>query len=112
MLEAGYGERHVEPESQQQALAGALLGGQLLERARRRRTALERVDEPRERRPVGAPFEPERRDGSDADAEVVAPRPVGEIVLSAPVVAAEVRGLVPAVAGRGEALGPVLLVVL
>src|SRR5581483_6122390 len=40
--------------------------------------------------------------GADADAEVIAPEPVAEVVLRALVVAAEVRGLVPAVAGAGE----------
>ena len=85
---------------------------QLLERARRRRAALERVDEARQRGPVGAPLEPERGDGADADAEVVAARPVGQVVLRAPVVAAEVRGLVPAVARRAEARDHVLVVIL
>ena len=50
VLEPGGRERHVEPQPEQEPLARALLGGQLLERARRRLAALERVDVARQRR--------------------------------------------------------------
>src|SRR5215210_1624174 len=58
--------------------------------------------EPRRRPPAHTG---DRRDGADAEAQVVAAVPVGEVVPRAQVAgvgAAEVRGLVPAVAGAGE----------
>ena len=95
-----------------QPLARPLGRGQLLDRPGRRLASLERVDEAGQRGPVGAPLEPERRDGADADAEVVAARPVGQVVARAQVVAAEVGRLVPAVARRGQTRDDVLVVIL
>ncbi len=64
------------------------------------------------RGPLRRRSEPDRRDRPDADPEVLLAAPDREVVAAAAVVAAEVRRLVPAVAGRLEPLDHVLVVVL
>ena len=97
MLEAGDRERVVEAQSEHEPLACARVLVQLLELA-----VVSPGEIVRELRCVAPPLSVDRRDGADADAEVVAAEPVAEVVQRALAVAAEVRGLVPAVAAAGE----------
>ncbi len=105
-------DRLVQAQPEQDPLVEALLRRELLVEAQRRLAASQHLDVRREPRAVPSAKEPERRDRADADPEVVLPLPDREVVPAATVVAAEVRGLVPAVARGLEPLDDVLVVVL
>ncbi len=90
----------------------ALVRRELLLDADRRLAAAERLDVRREARAVAATDEPQRRDRPDADAEVVLAAPDRQVVTAPAIVAAVVRGLVPAIAGTLEPLDHVLVVIL
>ena len=112
-------DRLVEPQAEQQALSSTRRGVDRLELARRRGAGRERLDVPRQAWKVPAPDAGQRGDGSDPDAEVVVSVPVAEVVPRAKIAStrtttleAEVRGLVPAVAGRAERVDDLLEVAL
>ena len=89
---------------------------ELLELALRPLTAAERCEIARQARRVPPAQAADGRDGADADPEVVATEPVAEVVVGPQVAgavgAAEVRGLVPAIAGARQRLDDALEVVL
>ncbi len=112
-------DRLVEPQAEQKALSSTRRSVDRLELARRRGAGRERLDVPRQAWKVPAPDAGQRGDGSDPDAEVVVSVPVAEVVPRAKIASArtttleaEVRGLVPAVAGRAERVDDLLEVAL
>ncbi len=108
LLHLGEPERLVQAQPEHHPLERLHRRGELLLLARRRTTLRERDQVALERGRVAPAARAERADGADADPEVVAPEPDAEVVLRAQVAAgdaaAEVRGLVPAVAGAGQCL--------
>src|SRR5581483_2960430 len=110
-VDLGERERLVEAEPEHEALDQAHVVGQLLDLPRRPFAALQGGEVPRERRRVPHPAILDCADGADAETQVVAAEPVAEVVPGPKVATAgsfrweaEVRGLVPAVAGAGERL--------
>src|SRR3989475_13164232 len=104
-------ERFVEAQPEHQPLARAGLVVERFDLARRLSAALERLEVATQARRVPPPGAGHRGDGADAEADVVACLPVPQVVSCAEVAPtcalwrdAEVRRLVPAVAGVGERL--------
>src|SRR5262245_43319311 len=100
-------ERLVESQAQHHPLAAADVGVELLDFPVGPGTGGERLEVRGQARRVSPAPRVDRRDGADADPEIVAPEPVGEVVPGPEVtrtVLAEVGRLVPPVAGSREPL--------
>ena len=103
---SGEWQRLVEPERKHHPLGRARRRRQLLGLARRAPAGGERTQVAGERGSVAPAAAPDRADRAHTEAEVVVAEPVAEVVAGAKVTpvsdAAEVRGLVPAVARLGQ----------
>src|SRR5690349_7495907 len=105
-LEPCESQRFVEPQSEHDSLPALDVVVERFELARRRFSPRERFEVRGEPRRVSSPDPSERRDGTDAEAEIVLAEPVGEVVMRPQVPSvsqfgtpAEVRRLVPPIPG-------------
>src|SRR5579859_3860935 len=118
-LEAGESQRLVQPQPEHDPLAPLHVGVERLHLARRLRASAQRLQIGGQPRCVPPATRADRRDCADAEPEVVAAEPVGEIVARPEVPSAgelgtptEVRRLVPPVSGCRQCLDDLLEVAL